>query len=50
MHEVTPQVHLLLKPEDEAGTPARFMKRVAARQTRYVNRLQDRSGTLWGSR
>lgn len=26
------------------------MKRVAARQTRYVNRVQGRSGTLWESR
>ena len=26
------------------------MKRVAARQTRYVNRLEGRSGTLWESR
>ena len=27
-----------------------LMKRLAGRQTRYVNRLEDRSGTLWGGR
>ena len=47
---MTNHVHLLLEPGDEAGTLAQFMKRVAARQTRYVNRLEGRSGTLWESR
>jgi putative transposase len=47
---MTNHVHLLLEPGDEPGTLGQFMKRVAARQTRYVNRLESRSGTLWESR
>lgn len=47
---MTNHVHLLLEPGDDSGTLAQLMKRVAARQTRYVNRLENRSGTLWESR
>ncbi len=32
------------------GVLAQLMKRVAARQTRYVNRMEGRTGTLWDSR
>ncbi len=47
---MTNHVHLLLEPGDDPDTLAQLMKRVAARQTRYVNRLENRSGTLWESR
>ena len=47
---MTNHVHLLLQPGDDPGALGQFMKRVAARQTRYVNRLEGRSGTLWESR
>jgi putative transposase len=43
-------VHLLLEPGTEVDTLGHLMKRVAARQTRYVNRLEGRTGTLWESR
>ena len=47
---MTNHVHLLLEPGVEAGALGHLMKRVAARQTRYVNRLEGRTGTLWESR
>jgi putative transposase len=42
-------VHLLLEPSNETGL-ALLMKRLAGRQTRYRNRLEQRSGTLWEGR
>lgn len=47
---MTNHVHLLIDPGAEPQALGQLMKRVAARQTRYVNRLQGRSGTLWESR
>ncbi|MEE9148939.1 MAG: transposase, partial [Candidatus Tectomicrobia bacterium] len=47
---MTNHVHLLLEPDDTPEVLAQLMKRVAARQTRYVNRLEGRTGTLWDSR
>jgi putative transposase len=46
---MTNHVHLLLEPSNETGL-ASLMKRLAARQTRYRNRLGQRSGTLWQGR
>lgn len=43
-------VHLVVDPGEAPRHLGLFMKRVAARQTRLVNRLLRRSGTLWGSR
>ena len=47
---MTNHVHLVLEPPDEVEVLSRLMKRLAGRQTRYVNRREDRSGTLWESR
>jgi putative transposase len=47
---MTNHVHLLLEPGETPGALAHLMKRVAARQTRYVNRLEGRRGTLWEGR
>ena len=47
---MTTHVHLLLQPADAPDALAQLMKRLAARQTRYVNRLEGRTGTLWESR
>ena len=47
---MTNHVHLVVDPGDEPKHLALFMKRVAARQTRLVNRIEQRSGTLWESR
>ncbi|HBO9959355.1 TPA: transposase, partial [Pseudomonas aeruginosa] len=47
---MTNHVHLLLAPGDSLSGLARLMKTLAARTTRYRNRLEGRSGTLWESR
>ncbi len=47
---MTNHVHLVLEPPEEVAMLGRLMKRLAGRQTRYVNRLEGRSGTLWESR
>lgn len=47
---MTNHVHLLLEPGDEVAGIGRLMKRLAGRQTRYHNRLEGRTGTLWESR
>ena len=47
---MTNHVHLLLTPGDETAGLGRLMKALAARATRYRNRLERRSGTLWESR
>jgi len=46
---MTNHVHLLLAPSDAKGLGL-LMKRLAGRQTRYRNKLEGRSGTLWESR
>jgi putative transposase len=47
---MTNHVHLLLAPGDSAAGLGQLMKALAARATRYRNRLEGRSGTLWESR
>jgi len=47
---MTNHVHLLLEPQADGDALSDLMRVVAARQTRYVNRLEHRSGTLWEGR
>jgi putative transposase len=47
---MTNHVHLLLAPGDAVAGLGQLMKALAARATRYRNRLEGRSGTLWESR
>jgi putative transposase len=47
---MTDHIHLILEPSVETATLGKFMKCLAGRQTRYVNRLEVRRGTLWESR
>ena len=47
---MTNHVHLLLSPGDEVAGMGRLMKALAARATRYRNKLERRTGTLWESR
>jgi len=47
---MTNHVHLVVDPGDDSESLARLMKKVSARQTRYVNRKEGRSGTLWEGR
>ena len=47
---VTNHVHLIVDPGKNPESLSLLMKRVAGRQTRYVNKLEDRSGSLWEGR
>ncbi len=44
------QVHLLVDPRSNPDMLSELMKALAARTTRYRNRKDKRSGTLWESR
>jgi putative transposase len=41
---MTNHVHLILEPSDDAQVIGKLMRRLAGRQTRYVNRLEGRTG------
>ena len=47
---MTNHVHLVVDPGDDERNLALLMKRVAGRQTRYVNKVEHRSGSLWEGR
>lgn len=47
---MTNHIHLIIEPPEEVARLGQLMKRLAGRQTRYINRLQGRRGTLWESR
>jgi putative transposase len=47
---MTNHVHLIVDPGDDPESLAKLMKRVAGKQTRFVNRIEHRSGTLWEGR
>lgn len=46
---MTNHVHLLLEPAERSGI-GQLMRRLAGRQTRFRNRLENRRGTLWEGR
>jgi len=47
---MTNHVHFVLDPGPDVQSLAKAMKRVAGKFTRRINRLHDRTGTLWESR
>jgi putative transposase len=47
---MTNHVHLIVDPGECPDALAILIKKVAARQTRYVNRLEGRTGTIWEGR
>jgi len=47
---MTNHVHLIIDPGEEARNLACLMKRVARRHTRYLNRLERRTGSGWEGR
>ncbi len=47
---MTNHIHLVVDPGEDPESLAKLMKRVAGRQTRYTNRIERRSGTLWEGR
>ena len=40
-------VHLILDPGDDPSSLSNLIKRLSGRQTRRVNRLERRTGSLW---
>jgi putative transposase len=47
---MTNHVHLVIDPGEKPEALSMLMKRVAGRQTRYVNKLEKRTGSLWEGR
>ena len=47
---MTNHVHLVIDPGDDPESLSKLMKRVAGRQTRYANKFEGRSGSLWEGR
>jgi REP-associated tyrosine transposase len=47
---MTNHVHLILRPGGDASVVGKLMKRLAGRQTRYFNKRECRTGTLWEGR
>lgn len=47
---MTNHVHLIIDPGEHADNLALLMKRIAGRQTRFVNHLEARTGSLWEGR
>ena len=47
---MTNHVHLIVDPGANPASLALFMKHIAGRQTRYINKLENRSGSLWEGR
>lgn len=47
---MTNHVHLVLAPRREGAGISGLMRRLSARQGRYVNRIEGRLGTLWCGR
>lgn len=47
---MTNHVHLIVEANDRPGDIGWLMKRLAGRQTRFVNKMERRTGSLWESR
>ena len=47
---MTNHVHLIITPLAETDNISKLMRLLAARQTRYVNKRENRTGTLWEGR
>ena len=47
---MTNHIHLLIDPGANPESLSLLMKHVAGRQTRYVNKLEKRTGSLWEGR
>lgn len=47
---MTNHVHLVINPGSDPANLGLLMKRVAGKQTRFVNKMEKRSGSLWEGR
>ena len=47
---MTNHIHLIVDPGKDVKAIGRLMKRVNGKQTRFVNNLEKRTGSLWEGR
>ncbi|MDH3713693.1 MAG: transposase [Gammaproteobacteria bacterium] len=47
---MTNHVHLIVEPGEAVSAVGQLMRRLAGRQTRFVNALEGRTGSLWEGR
>ncbi|MCK4704282.1 MAG: transposase [Gammaproteobacteria bacterium] len=47
---MTNHIHLIVEPGDDASSVSELMKRIAGRQTAFVNKQENRTGSLWEGR
>lgn len=47
---MTNHIHLIVEPGSKVETVSVMMKRIAGRQSAYVNKLEGRTGALWEGR
>ena len=47
---MTNHIHLIINPGEDTESLGKLMKRLAGKQTRFVNRLENRTGSLWEGR
>jgi putative transposase len=47
---MTNHVHLVVDPGDSPASLGLLIKRLAARYTRYINKIEERTGTVWEGR
>jgi len=47
---MTNHIHLIVEPAEDERSVSELMKRLAGRQTAYVNKQERRTGSLWESR
>ncbi len=47
---MTNHVHLVIDPGSDSASLSQLMKRVAGKQTRLVNKMEKRTGSLWEGR
>jgi putative transposase len=47
---MTNHIHLIVEPGEDTKTVSELMKRLAGRQTAFVNKQEERSGALWKGR
>ncbi|MDH3628946.1 MAG: transposase [Acidobacteriota bacterium] len=47
---MTNHVHMVIEPGEDPTSLGRLMKRLGGRYTRFINRLEERTGTVWEGR
>ena len=47
---MTNHIHLVAEPDEDTTSLSKLLKRLAGKQTRFVNKREGRTGTLWEGR